>query len=955
MRPVSLAIEGLTSFREPQEVDFSELGLFVITGPTGAGKSSILDAMTFALYGRIARVNSHELRDLISHGCADMRVRLDFEADGVSYRVARRMGKSRHDVSLERVDDSGSASELERGGVQAVNGRLEEIIGLDFGAFTKAVLLPQGEFDEFLRGDKAERRRILTRLLDLNRYERAGQTARREATRLDAVVGEREALIESNYQDATKEHLGELKKSVKAARDQHAKLEQARNQAKEIATTAASARQAIAALGDTAHQLEESCADLEELGEAWPPLEVDGAAAEQGLAQIQATLKESERELERTRKQVAATAKRTGDTALLARLEEAASTLSRETEDLSEIEAALVTAREEAVRLEEARHAAESDNQEKKKAGNERTKARARAEAEEQLAQAIVDCVDRAAAVTMLDTRLDPARQEAQDLQAQVDQARQQVVHVEHEHSAVALRATLQPGDPCPVCATVIKTLPKSDRGTEALLVRERQALEKVEMRALQAKENVVALEADRKTAALELEKARANLPKSKELPTRKEAAGALSAAKRAASAARRAEADAQAALEKAARRLAEAQMEAATAQERADGLGSKRNDAKKRIETARRTLSEGFAGKLPRDIAAAIGGRREELTAIERARDQAGEAVEAARLGYDEAQAVAKAAAERISAFDNEFAKVRTAARIACNTLAGNIDGQPLPAIPSDGAKQAEAVASWNDCCTGHLTSARKAIAAKEKDVAAAGKELERVAATAGVTVTAAEPAEMEAELEQAVTASHGAVVAAEKDVETAKKRIDERKQLEAAIVADRSLRTLYNALATDLRADHFLAWVLEESMNQLAEEASVELLSISADRYSLVADQGNFDVIDHTNADERRSVATLSGGETFLASLSLALALAAGLRELASAGAARLDAVFIDEGFGALDPETLAVVVDALERLQQGDRMVGVITHVPDLAERIRTGLLVETNGGSSRIVTR
>jgi exonuclease SbcC len=184
---------------------------------------------------------------------------------------------------------------------------------------------------------------------------------------------------------------------------------------------------------------------------------------------------------------------------------------------------------------------------------------------------------------------------------------------------------------------------------------------------------------------------------------------------------------------------------------------------------------------------------------------------------------------------------------------------------------------------------------------------------------------------------------------------RVAARIELEEAIVVDRQLRTLYNALATDLRADHFLAWILEESMNQLAGQASIELLRISDDRYSLVADAGNFDVVDHNNADERRSVATLSGGETFLASLSLALALAAGLRELASTGASRLDAVFIDEGFGALDPETLGVVVDALERLQQGDRMVGVITHVPDLAERIPMGLLVEKSGPSSRILAR
>jgi DNA repair protein SbcC/Rad50 len=69
----------------------------------------------------------------------------------------------------------------------------------------------------------------------------------------------------------------------------------------------------------------------------------------------------------------------------------------------------------------------------------------------------------------------------------------------------------------------------------------------------------------------------------------------------------------------------------------------------------------------------------------------------------------------------------------------------------------------------------------------------------------------------------------------------------------------------------------------------------------------------------------------------------------------AGRLEAIFIDEGFGALDPETLDVVVDALERLREGDRMVGVITHVPTLAERIPSGLCVESNGGSSRILVR
>ena len=104
----------------------------------------------------------------------------------------------------------------------------------------------------------------------------------------------------------------------------------------------------------------------------------------------------------------------------------------------------------------------------------------------------------------------------------------------------------------------------------------------------------------------------------------------------------------------------------------------------------------------------------------------------------------------------------------------------------------------------------------------------------------------------------------------------------------------------------------------------------------YSLAhTSQRGFEVIDHANADERRPVRTLSGGETFLASLSLALALADQVAVLASTGAARLESMFLDEGFGSLDPETLDTVAAALEELGSTGRTLGIVTHVPALAE--------------------
>jgi DNA repair protein SbcC/Rad50 len=176
----------------------------------------------------------------------------------------------------------------------------------------------------------------------------------------------------------------------------------------------------------------------------------------------------------------------------------------------------------------------------------------------------------------------------------------------------------------------------------------------------------------------------------------------------------------------------------------------------------------------------------------------------------------------------------------------------------------------------------------------------------------------------------------------------------MEERVRDEREQIAVLGELANELRADRFGEYIVEETLLLLAAHASEELLRISDGRYSLVPADGDFRVIDHANADEQRSVKTLSGGETFLASLSLALALSRHVGELATEGlGAKLEAVFIDEGFGTLDPETLEEVIDALERLRADDLVVGVISHVPALAERVRAGLEVRKEEGRSRIV--
>jgi DNA repair protein SbcC/Rad50 len=157
---------------------------------------------------------------------------------------------------------------------------------------------------------------------------------------------------------------------------------------------------------------------------------------------------------------------------------------------------------------------------------------------------------------------------------------------------------------------------------------------------------------------------------------------------------------------------------------------------------------------------------------------------------------------------------------------------------------------------------------------------------------------------------------------------------------------------LALDLRSHQFQAYLLEETFRELVEGASARLLKLSG-RYGFEFRKDAFFVIDHDNASERRRAETLSGGETFLASLALALELSQQVQR--SAGAVDIESLFIDEGFGSLDSDALDVVAEAIESLPTAGRMVGIITHLPELTARLPVCVQVEKGPEGSRIALR
>ena len=565
-----------------------------------------------------------------------------------------------------------------------------------------------------------------------------------------------------------------------------------------------------------------------------------------------------------------------------------------------------------------------------------------------------------AAALSELDELAADATTEVATARATHANATAAFEELRRDHLVVALVAGLDAGDPCPVCQRPLAEHPATDTDVERRLAEAKRAVDSAaeavdvaQHKAADASANLTATKTRIGDAANRLGTVLGDLPDRSAL----EMAATFASTEAAAAQAARAEAESQRAAAQEhkhaaalAATKAQAELEAAA---REHGLHAEgRDHATADRDAALLVLREHFGSDVPEDAADRVARARAELLEADEHVDAAARAEAAAHEAVAAADEVQREALAALSALDLRLGQLRTRAEgvlgdLATIPLGCELEGLPAPNEARD--ETAAQLASW--CSKAHVALDG---AAREQDETAAVAAQELVQLAAARDLQADNAASALAALVKAERDAIEARARAEESLRRLDERVTQRAQLESAISADAAQIAVLDVLGTELRADHFVDFVIQETLDVLAVHASKELLRISDDRYSLVSDEGEFSVIDHVNADEKRSVKTLSGGETFMASLSLALALSKHVSDLAGEGlGARLEAVFIDEGFGSLDPETLEEVIDALERLREDDLLIGVISHVPALAERIRVGLQVQKDGNRSVVL--
>ena len=1008
MRIHRMRLEGLGPYAQAQDVDFDRLnaaGLFLLDGPTGAGKSTVLAALCFALYGTVPGGRSAEslVTTLREPGAVIPEVQVEFTVQGRRFEVVRSPKHERPrrrrsaaggatvttqaTVSLrERVDGEWTAP-LTR--ADEVGQQIAAVLHLDAEQFIQVVLLPQGQFAQFLTAKSDERRVLLRRLFGTQRFDGVEEHLRVETARLDtavAVDADVARTARAQLAEALHEALGPdwhapepspdtddrllalaAERAGRAHEDARADLataraaeQRARVTARELETrgrdlaaaeawasrrrdhdaeaeTAAARRRAVDAheragrvlaaaqrasaaadaAGTASEAVTEALAHVEDepTAAAWlAAARADGAADAPASRQA---LGEAERAAE-------AVARAVRDRDRMRELEQEAAAAAERRAEIGRDRAALVESRPE-------REAAVAAHRAVVERGTERLGAREAVDRAVSEAAARRTAAEAAAARAVEAETAARAHREAQERRREAAERHVGLLRARYEQAASELAERLVPGEPCAVCGSPEHPAPAATADT---------AVTEADVRdAEQARTAADRAATDAETALRAAEQT---------LRSAGEAAAGL-APEAAREALERAETE-RAALDQAAKDLAADRRRLTAAEKTLAGAD----------ETAAALAAED--GRLA-EAAAHRAARLTELRdAVEAARGDA-ETLDARRDQVTAARRVLAA----LAAAQDEDARARAVADETDQALTAALAEQHFDDVDAARAARLEETEAADRTAAVQEWDAERARLAELE--ASEPVRRGRALAEAGVEPPTEEQtraaAEALAAAEAASSSRATAVGRLDSLVATVRRQsaaLTEVLERSAGLIAEhtrvRGLLDLVRGGGENLLKMPLTSYVLAGRLEEVAAAATERLLAMTDQRYSIeysdaVGGRGNKGlelVIRDHYVDETRHPATLSGGETFMASLALALGLADTVQ--AEAGGIELDTLFVDEGFGSLDADTLDDVLDVVDTLRTGGRTVGLVSHVERMRQEIGVRLEVRKDRRGSSL---
>ncbi len=918
MRPLKLTMAGVGPYAGTQELDFESLGksgLYLITGDTGAGKTTIFDAITFALFGEASGDNREPgmLRSKYAKPEDPTYVELVFSYDGKKYAITRNPAYKRNKKKGSGTTDEDASVELTYPDGHCISKKdevkqaIKDIIGLTREQFAQVSMISQGDFRELLQANTQDRQKIFREIFDTKYYETLQIRLKNEANDLYRQLSGAEASRQQYIRDITCNEDSLLFPDVKKAKeggmltaDVMALLEKLLAEDQQEQDTLA------AALSETEKQLEAVNAQLtkaESFAKAKTSLtenegkETEKAAALEAAQKALDAAKQTAPQQETLGKQIMEIG------LLLPTYDE----LSAKVSDLAQKEKELETARtdEQTAQnsiaalsgeidvLKAERKTLESISTEKEKLLHEKQQVIEQREKFQRLIASL-------GVLEVQRSKLTQKQQAYQIAGAESDRLRQAFDAINKaflDEQAGVLASTLAQGAPCPVCGSTQH--PK-----------------------LAVMSETAPTEAAVKKAKEDYETAQATTN----------------------------EASAQASTQKGVVSNTETQL-----LQEMDLLipGTALGDARSVVEAKEESLT------------ADIDALNQKITVLEEKeirRDTLDALIPEKDESLADQQAAFTTAKEQIAALTSAIAQLQKQATElkAKLSYADKIEAetqQDALLAQLDALKQAltDAETTYNTCKE-ELAGIRATIQqlrtqlAEDHDIDTDALGAEKQTLTDKKTQIATKQKDIHARL----TANEKA----QKDISA---KADEMKQLEQKHKWLRALSDTANGTLSGKDKIMLETYIQTTYFDRILQRANLRLLKMSGGQYDLKrrrkaeskqSQSGlELDIIDHVNGTER-SVNTLSGGEAFLASLALALGLS---DEVQMSTGIKLDTLFVDEGFGSLDSEALSKAYNTLASLTEGDRLVGIISHVAELKERIDKQIVVtkSKSGGSNAYV--